>query len=103
MTCAEYKDIKSEGYEALALWMSKNNAKYCPKFATPMEKTDGCNHMQRTGCRAHLCWVCLMMFEESGPCYTHMTAAHGGNGLQIEWEDDRQIDFQDRWLALFNA
>ena len=76
VTCAEYKDIKSEGYEALALWMSKNNAKHCPKCATPMEKTDGCNHMQCTGCRAHLCWVCLMIFEESGPCYWFRYPVH---------------------------
>lgn len=51
--------------------------KSCPKCSMLMEKRDGCNHMTCKMCGAHVCWVCLMFFSQSEPCYTHMRAAHG--------------------------
>ncbi|KAH8131206.1 hypothetical protein LI328DRAFT_161343 [Trichoderma asperelloides] len=51
--------------------------KSCPKCSMLMEKRDGCNHMT-CKCGAHVCWVCLMSFDEARACYTHMTDAHGG-------------------------
>jgi hypothetical protein len=83
-TCAEYKDIASGGYEALAKLKRELNIKDCPKCTTPMEKTEGCNHMTCAGCKAHICWVCMAVFDTSEPCYTHMTKAHGGIGLGLE-------------------
>ena len=80
-TCAEYKDIESGGYEALAKLKKELNIKDCPKCSTPMEKTEGCNHMTCEGCKAHICWVCLTYFAASGPCYEHMNKTHGGIGL----------------------
>jgi len=81
-TCAEYKDEASGGYKALEKLKKKLGIKDCPKCKTPMEKTEGCNHMTCRGCGAHLCWVCLEAFSESGPCYDHMNAKHGGIGLE---------------------
>ncbi|KAF2196783.1 hypothetical protein GQ43DRAFT_425899 [Delitschia confertaspora ATCC 74209] len=83
-TCAEYKDIASGGYEALAKLKKALNIKDCPKCTTPMEKTEGCNHMTCAGCRAHICWVCMAVFESSGPCYEHMKREHGSIGLGLE-------------------
>jgi hypothetical protein len=83
-TCAEYKDIASGGYEALAKLKRELNIKDCPKCTTPMEKTEGCNHMTCAGCKAHICWVCMAVFDTGGPCYEHMTKAHGGIGLGLE-------------------
>jgi hypothetical protein len=83
-TCAEYKDIASGGYEALAKLKKELNIKDCPKCSTPLEKTEGCNHMTCAGCKAHICWVCMAVFDTSGPCYAHMTKEHGGNGLGLE-------------------
>jgi hypothetical protein len=80
-TCAEYKDISSGGYEALQRLKKELNIKDCPKCTTPMEKTEGCNHMTCGGCKAHICWVCMAVFETQGPCYAHMNKEHGGNGL----------------------
>ncbi|KAK5266905.1 hypothetical protein LTR99_006137 [Exophiala xenobiotica] len=80
-SCAEYKDIASGGYEALQRLKSELNIKDCPKCTTPMEKTEGCNHMTCVACRAHICWVCMSVFKASGPCYAHMREAHGGIGL----------------------
>ena len=70
LTCAEFKAYKRE-----------RGIKDCPKCSTPMEKTEGCNHMTCGGCGAHICWVCLKVFDTSGPCYHHMNSVHGGIGL----------------------
>lgn len=83
-TCAEYKDIASGGYEALERLKRELNIKDCPKCTTPMEKTEGCNHMTCGGCRAHICWVCMAVFETSGSCYEHMNKKHGGIGLELQ-------------------
>jgi hypothetical protein len=83
-TCAEYKDITSGGHEALERLKRELNIKDCPKCSTPMEKTEGCNHITCGGCRAHICWVCMAVFEGSVPCYDHMNKEHGGIGLGLE-------------------
>jgi aspartyl/asparaginyl-tRNA synthetase len=44
----------------------------------------GCNHMTCAGCKAHVCWVYMAVFDIGGPCYAHMTKAHGGIGLGLE-------------------
>jgi hypothetical protein len=80
LTCAEYKDV-STNHEALARLKRQLNIKDCPKCTTPMEKTEGCNHMTCGGCKAHICWVCMAVFESSTPCYDHMNRVHGGIGL----------------------
>ena len=49
-----------------------------------MEKTEGRNHMSRGGCKAHICWVCMAVFEIQGPCYAHMTREHGRIGLGLD-------------------
>jgi hypothetical protein len=83
-TCAEYKDIASGGFEALERLKRELNIKDCPKCTTPMEKTEGCNHMTCGGCRAHICWVCMAVFDTSGSCYKHMNKEHGGIGLGLQ-------------------
>lgn len=83
-TCAEYKDIASGGHAALEKLKRELNIKDCPKCTTPIEKTEGCNHMTCGGCRAHICWVCMAIFETSGPCYDHMNKEHGGIGLGFQ-------------------
>ena len=83
-TCAEYKDIASGGLEALQKLKRELNIKDCLKCKTPMEKTEGCNHMTCGGCKAHICWVCMAVFNTSGPCYEHMNKVHGGIGLGLE-------------------
>jgi IBR (half RING finger) domain-containing protein len=80
-SCAEYKDIASGGQEALRKLKKELNIKDCPKCTTPIEKTEGCNHMTCWACKAHICWVCLAVFDGSGPCYKHLTEAHGGIGI----------------------
>jgi hypothetical protein len=80
-TCAEYKDIASGGLEALEKLKKELNIKDCPNCKTSMEKIAGCNHMTCVACKAHICWVCMQVFETSDHCYKHMNEKHGGNGL----------------------
>jgi IBR domain, a half RING-finger domain len=83
-TCVEYKDIASGGYEALERFKKEQNIKACPKCSTLMAKSEGCNHMTCWACKAHICWVCMAVFNESGPVYDHMNKKHGGIGLGLE-------------------
>jgi len=82
MTCADYKDLASGGYAAFEKFMKEMHVKDRPRCSTPMEKTDGCNHMTCSGCGIHVCWVCMKTFEASGRCYEHMNKVHGGIGLE---------------------
>ncbi|KAH0538557.1 hypothetical protein FGG08_004845 [Glutinoglossum americanum] len=53
-TCAEYRDLKSEGAVAFQRWKERNHVKPCPKCETPIEKESGCNHMTCTAAHADI-------------------------------------------------
>jgi hypothetical protein len=40
----------------------KKNARPCPQCKTPIQKTEGCNHMTCQGCRYEFCWICMGRF-----------------------------------------
>ncbi|KAI8657997.1 hypothetical protein NCS57_01180000 [Fusarium keratoplasticum] len=82
MTCAEYKDIKSGGYAAFEKLKKEVGIKDCPECKTPLEKISGCNHITCVGCKAHMCWVCMMTFASGALVYDHMDKMHGGH---VEW------------------
>jgi len=44
----------------------KANTKPCPKCKSPIAKTQGCNHMQCSQCRADFCWLCLGEWKSHG-------------------------------------
>ncbi|KAI1747502.1 hypothetical protein F4782DRAFT_520930 [Xylaria castorea] len=81
MSCAEFQDVTSGRQAANERLKKEMGIKDCPKCRTPLEKTEGCNHVA-CRCGAHICWVCLKVFEASGLCYTHMHKEHGGIGLE---------------------
>ena len=76
ITCKEYKRIATEGNEEFQKWKQENNVKDCPVCKVPIEKSYGCNHMECSNCKTHICWVCLETFDESGKCYGHMREVH---------------------------
>ncbi|KAJ7349090.1 hypothetical protein DFH08DRAFT_135444 [Mycena albidolilacea] len=57
-------------------WARANGVKRCPTCAVWIEKTEGCNHMT-CKCGAHLCWICVRVFDED-QIYAHLRSAHGG-------------------------
>ncbi|KAI1126260.1 hypothetical protein F5Y10DRAFT_293914 [Nemania abortiva] len=81
LSCAEYQDVSLGRQEANERLKREMGIKDCPKCKTPLEKTDGCNHMA-CRCGAHICWVCLGTFNSSDACYAHMRREHGGIGLE---------------------
>lgn len=76
LSCAQYQRIAKAGNAEFMAWKRANNVKDCPKCKMPIEKTMGCNHMECMVCRAHICWVCMEVFGESGHVYAHMRALH---------------------------
>lgn len=76
LSCAQYQRIAKAGSAVSIVWKRVNNVKNCSKCKTPIEKTMGFNHMECMLCRAHICWVCLEVFGESGDVYAHMRALH---------------------------
>ncbi|EGR51620.1 uncharacterized protein TRIREDRAFT_103482 [Trichoderma reesei QM6a] len=79
MSCADHQDIKTGGYQAFAKLKKELGIKDCPTCKTPLEKIDGCNHMTCIACKAHICWVCLMLFPNGTGIYAHMAKLHGGH------------------------
>ncbi|EOA83241.1 hypothetical protein ACJQWK_00167 [Exserohilum turcicum] len=89
-TCAKYKEHlqkDKQNEELLNAYKAVAGTKECPKCATLIEKVDGCNHVECSGCHGHICWECVKIFPHSDSAYQHMNDAHGGNGL-VEEEDD---------------
>jgi len=64
-TCDEWKDKD-------ALNLDKLGIKKCPRCETGITKNGGCNHMECTSCKSHICWKCLKLFSTSKPCYDHL-------------------------------
>ncbi|KAF2724615.1 hypothetical protein K431DRAFT_291699 [Polychaeton citri CBS 116435] len=81
MTCADYKEMKSGGLMAFEKLKKEMNIKDCSSCSTPIEKTDGCNHITCSGCGTHLCWICMKSFAAGGAVYEHMNQDHGSIGL----------------------
>ncbi|KAF4539054.1 RNA recognition motif protein [Lasiodiplodia theobromae] len=79
ITCTEAKELGSENEIAFENWkQEQENVKCCPKCKTVIEKTYGCNHMQCLGCKVHICWFCLDIFDTGPETYAHMQERHGG-------------------------
>ncbi|KZP14840.1 hypothetical protein FIBSPDRAFT_833619 [Athelia psychrophila] len=103
MTCAERK-LNNDPEEQERLndeLATQSGFKKCPQCAVWIEKTDGCNHME-CKCGAHICWVCMGIFNAQS-VYEHMNTAHGGmhdddgNGAEPLFERE---DFAEQQEAL---
>lgn len=77
LTCAEYKDLASEGSKAFNKWKSENDVRDCPSCKASIEKAYGCNHMECRNCNTHICWFCMENFAQGPECYGHMKKVHG--------------------------
>ena len=84
MTCVEYtksahrdESVEKEFDE----WKRQNGVQACPRCKADIEKISGCNHITCGNCKAHICWKCLDVFDQSEDIYTHMNQSHGGIGI----------------------
>ncbi|EGT44528.1 hypothetical protein CAEBREN_15568 [Caenorhabditis brenneri] len=80
-TCEAYARLRIDDESVRAYMESRGpgNVKKCPKCATPVDKIDGCHHME-CRCGIHFCWLCLAMSETSQQMYAHLSEVHGGHG-----------------------
>ena len=82
LTCAMFKSEENveEDFKA---WMGKdpNNRKHCPKCSAPIEKNEGCNHMECSLCKSHMCWLCLSVFATGQEVYTHQRHCPNRSGV----------------------
>ncbi|KKY28049.1 putative ariadne ring [Diplodia seriata] len=77
LSCAEARELGSEGERAFRKWSKENDARACPRCGTMIVKSYGCNHMQcKPGCGIHICWFCMKVFPSSGETYAHMGQTH---------------------------
>ncbi|WFD05651.1 RBR-type E3 ubiquitin transferase [Malassezia vespertilionis] len=53
-----------------ANWISANT-KECPKCASTIEKSGGCNHMTCRKCKYEFCWICSGPWSEHGNSWYH--------------------------------
>ncbi|KAG0697907.1 hypothetical protein DFH29DRAFT_129120 [Suillus ampliporus] len=64
-------------------WAATHDVKNCPGCKTPIERSEGCNHMTCTRCQTHICWECLATFPKGDGIYEHMRHKHGGIGVEF--------------------
>ncbi len=88
MSCEAYQ-AAIKGEEKLTKWKEEHNINECPKCDAPIEKIDGCNHIECTNCANHFCWQCMASYPTSPEVYKHMQEVHGtfmplGEG----WEEE---------------
>ncbi|KAL6717675.1 hypothetical protein ACLMJK_005590 [Lecanora helva] len=77
LTCEQNKNA-GETDESFAAWKKESGAKDCPRCGSTIKKNGGCRHMCCSACGAHVCWVCLRDFKNSGDTYDHLVEKHGG-------------------------
>ena len=78
LTCAMFKSERQVDGR-LKEWMMKDpsNRKNCPRCRTPIEKNEGCNHMECSQCKAHMCWRCMQVFPNGEEVYDHQKSCPG--------------------------
>jgi hypothetical protein len=80
LTCEERDRAEDKLYHE---WAATHDVKNCPGCKTPIERSEGCNHMTCIKCQTHICWQCLATFPKGDGIYEHMREKHGGIGLEF--------------------
>lgn len=96
ITCRDWKENHADGgTKALQQYRKNHDVRDCPKCKSAIEKDEGCMHIHCGSCRAHICWFCMMVFDDGSPdasaeCYDHMSIKHGGiyDPAELNYDDD---------------
>ncbi|KAM4580905.1 ankyrin repeat and IBR domain-containing protein 1-like isoform 1-T2 [Odontesthes bonariensis] len=80
----------SEAYEDAAncLWML-TNSKACANCRSPIQKNEGCNHMQCAKCKYDFCWICLEEWKKH-------SSTTGGYYRCTRYEVIQQVEEQSK-------
>ncbi|XP_010736203.1 ankyrin repeat and IBR domain-containing protein 1 isoform X2 [Larimichthys crocea] len=83
----------SEAYEDAAncLWLL-SNAKPCANCKSPIQKNEGCNHMQCAKCKYDFCWICLEEWKKH-------SSSTGGYYRCTRYEVIQQVEEQSKEMT----
>ncbi|XP_059909835.1 ankyrin repeat and IBR domain-containing protein 1-like isoform X1 [Gadus macrocephalus] len=84
----------SEAYEdaANSLWML-TNSKACANCKSPIQKNEGCNHMQCAKCKYDFCWICLEEWKKH-------SSSTGGYYRCTRYEVIQQVEEQSKDMTV---
>uniref|UniRef100_A0A1A8H856 Ankyrin repeat and IBR domain-containing protein 1 n=1 Tax=Nothobranchius korthausae TaxID=1143690 RepID=A0A1A8H856_9TELE len=83
----------SEAFEDAAncLWLL-SNSKACPSCKSPIQKNEGCNHMQCAKCKYDFCWICLEEWKKH-------SSSTGGYYRCTRYEVIQQVEEQSKEMT----
>ncbi|KAK1880854.1 Ankyrin repeat and IBR domain containing protein 1 [Dissostichus eleginoides] len=84
----------SEAFEDAAncLWLL-TNSKPCANCKSPIQKNEGCNHMQCAKCKYDFCWICLEEWKKH-------SSSTGGYYRCTRYEVIQQIEEQSKEMTV---
>ncbi|XP_067258668.1 ankyrin repeat and IBR domain-containing protein 1 isoform X2 [Chanodichthys erythropterus] len=84
----------SEAYEDAAncLWLL-TNSKSCANCKSPIQKNEGCNHMQCAKCKYDFCWICLEEWKKH-------SSSTGGYYRCTRYEVIQQVEEQSKEMTV---
>jgi hypothetical protein len=97
ITCVEQATAQAQQREERLFSTYRTNAgvKSCPSCYRPVEKTEGCSHIECPMCGTHYCWECLQTFggnDAARDVYRHIRMEHGLLGGREEEDLIRMIE-----------
>ncbi|KAK1173209.1 ankyrin repeat and IBR domain-containing protein 1-like isoform X1 [Acipenser oxyrinchus oxyrinchus] len=84
----------NEAYEDAAncLWLL-TNSKPCANCKSPIQKNEGCNHMQCAKCKYDFCWICLEEWKKH-------SSSTGGYYRCTRYEVIQQVEEQSKEMTV---
>ncbi|RXM99585.1 Ankyrin repeat and IBR domain-containing protein 1 [Acipenser ruthenus] len=84
----------NEAYEDAAncLWLL-TNSKPCANCKSPIQKNEGCNHMQCAKCKYDFCWICLEEWKKH-------SSSTGGYYRCTRYEVIQQVEEQSKEITV---